>query len=53
MYYGMLLTDSTLLSVNALGSLLFATYTWIYYKYTSKKVSLSKNNFLVIEAIHF
>ncbi|VVC37223.1 Hypothetical protein CINCED_3A003608 [Cinara cedri] len=37
MYYGMLLSNRTLVSVNAFGSLLFATYTWMYYKYTTKK----------------
>lgn len=39
LYYGVLLANSTLVSVNVFGCLLFATYTWMYYKYTSKKVS--------------
>ncbi|CAI6358080.1 unnamed protein product [Macrosiphum euphorbiae] len=37
LYYGMILANSTLVSVNAFGCLLFAIYTWIYYRYTSKK----------------
>ncbi|XP_060847341.1 sugar transporter SWEET1-like [Rhopalosiphum padi] len=37
LYYGMILVNSTLVSVNAFGCLLFAIYTWIYYRYTSKK----------------
>lgn len=42
LYYGVLLTNRTLISVNVFGSLLFAVYTLIYYKYTLKKVSCSK-----------
>lgn len=44
LYYGVLMTNGTLVSVNAFGSLLFATYICIYYKYTTKKVSYTKQN---------
>lgn len=37
LYYGMLLANHTLVSVNALGSLLFSIYIWMYLKYSSKK----------------
>ncbi|XP_015373197.1 PREDICTED: sugar transporter SWEET1-like [Diuraphis noxia] len=37
LYYGMILANSTLVSVNTFGCLLFLIYTWIYYRYTSKK----------------